>query len=381
MSTDFQILGIIMSISDEGIDFKTPSPGRSVKESELALFPNFVVLNGSERSIDECKRLISNAEARRPYNIRDTLSLNNAKQNILLLTQPLADIAKNIADNQIQCEQRRKCIAECEDDLDKLKPELFMPHIEIVEKELEHIKRVCRHEECCKNELVNGIVVVQYKTDCQFVESKRKKGHKFNLGGKVETDAKSEQGWSVALKNALLGPLKSLLSLNYEYYDDNSTMECVTCAHSKQQHLSVSHEKSLIHKQLRDEVILQRLTSTQNMVEAKETQLRELKAKIEELAQESEIIVKCMAKFACIISLNALQTSMDHFQHYVAHLIDQNTTNWAEDSSQILDAMKSVNINEFKITVDEINDMIDGLGELKWTGSTIKLLKCTNTMH
>ncbi|CAG2165119.1 unnamed protein product [Oppiella nova] len=77
-----------------------------------------------QRSVKECDRLLERIISIPPHKVMDTLSLNNSKQNILLLTKPLADIAKNISDNVKQCERHKKRIHEFTGDIKALLEEI-----------------------------------------------------------------------------------------------------------------------------------------------------------------------------------------------------------------------------------------------------------------
>ncbi|CAG2175934.1 unnamed protein product, partial [Oppiella nova] len=96
----------------------------------------------------------------------DTLSLNDAKQNILLLTQPLADIANNISHNVKQCERHKQRIHEFTGDLTALEKELYIPSVDIETDPLDHPKTVCSDKNCCTQENINGNIKTHYTTSC-----------------------------------------------------------------------------------------------------------------------------------------------------------------------------------------------------------------------
>ncbi|CAG2165373.1 unnamed protein product [Oppiella nova] len=85
-------------------------------------------------SVKECDRLLERILSLPPHKVMDTLSLNNAKQNILLLTQPLADIAKNISDNVKQCERHKQRIHEFTGDINATAREASMAQQDQIKK-------------------------------------------------------------------------------------------------------------------------------------------------------------------------------------------------------------------------------------------------------
>ncbi|CAG2165375.1 unnamed protein product [Oppiella nova] len=117
-------------------------------------------------SVEECDRLLERIISLSPHIVIDTLSLNNAKQSINLLTEPLAQIAKNISDNVEECERHKQRIREFNGDITALQEELYVPAVDIKNVPLDHPKTVCSDKDCCTHEYVNGIVKTHYKTDC-----------------------------------------------------------------------------------------------------------------------------------------------------------------------------------------------------------------------
>ncbi|CAG2109584.1 unnamed protein product [Medioppia subpectinata] len=87
----------------------------SVPPNNIEFDPRFKsnYIESWNRSADECRRVFAYITKLTPHKVMDTLSLNNAKQIIQLLTKPLADITKNIIDNIKQCESyKQQIIAE-----------------------------------------------------------------------------------------------------------------------------------------------------------------------------------------------------------------------------------------------------------------------------
>ncbi|CAG2166684.1 unnamed protein product, partial [Oppiella nova] len=117
-------------------------------------------------SVRECDRLLERIVSLQPHKILDTLSLNNAKHNILLLIKPLADIAKHIADNQHQCEIHKRRVREFTGTIEQLREEMYVPSVDIKTVCLDKPKTVCTEGPCCEHVVVNGMSHVNYKSEC-----------------------------------------------------------------------------------------------------------------------------------------------------------------------------------------------------------------------
>ncbi|CAG2173053.1 unnamed protein product, partial [Oppiella nova] len=99
-----------------------------------------------DRSVKECERLLKYIVSLPPHKVQDTVSLNNAKQQIVLLTQPLADLSKTISDNQKLCENHKKTIDEFNGTIEELKKKLYIPKMTVISVPLDKPKMVCGHK-------------------------------------------------------------------------------------------------------------------------------------------------------------------------------------------------------------------------------------------
>ncbi|CAG2166575.1 unnamed protein product [Oppiella nova] len=283
-----------------------------------------------QRSVKECDRLLDRIISITPHRVMDTLSLNNAKQNILLLTKPLADIAKNISDNVKQCERHKKRIHEFTGDINDLEKELYIPSVDIETDPLEHPKTVCSDKDCCTQENINGTIKFHYKTDCHspcYLDNSD--GNIIGNQGLLDCLAFNE--YEEIREPEWVVPTNVLPDQNITLNDEGKAFlrlvrrikseTCNKCKHSYQSHLHINYETRLVNKQVRDETKYQRITTAQEASEAQQAQIMELEVKIKELTDENTIITKCMAKFACFLKNNALTPFNDAFEDYVNLLI------------------------------------------------------------
>jgi len=118
------------------------------------------------RSVEESLRMIQYICSIKPRNVKETLSINNAKRNIHILTQPLADISKNIADFVKECELRKQKIKQFDGSIKDLERELYIPVVEIKSTPLDKPKTVCSDADCCDYENIDVDVKKIYRTTC-----------------------------------------------------------------------------------------------------------------------------------------------------------------------------------------------------------------------
>ncbi|CAG2172005.1 unnamed protein product [Oppiella nova] len=354
-------------------------------------------------SVKECDRLLERILSLPPHKVMDTLSLNNAKQNILLLTQPLADIAKNISDNVKQCERHKKKINEFTGDINDLEKELYIPSVDIETDPLDHPKTVCSDKNCCTQENINGNIKTHYKTNCHspcyLVHSDGN-----IVGNKGLLDCKAFN------KYERVGP--DIYSDPSQLYPDHKNFKphelnaegkvlstpstvtksdiCYECKHSYQSHLHINYETRIVNTKVRDESKFELITTTQQATVAQQDQMEKIQVKIDELTKENNVITKCMAKFACFLKDNALTPFNDAFEDYVNVIIEnekqggskvtidkleQMLKRYKYEKNVILDAMKKS--DQGTISVEDIDQIIKKLCGLKWNGPAIRKLLAT----
>ncbi|CAG2116613.1 unnamed protein product, partial [Medioppia subpectinata] len=134
----------------------------SVPPNNIEFDPRFksIYMESWDRSVTECQRLFNYIKQLPAHKVMDTLSLNNAKRIIQLLTKPLADITKNIADNINQCQTyntQTKHVFEREGKL---------PVVELKSIPLSQPMTVCGVDGCKTTVVINGVSSAKYSTPC-----------------------------------------------------------------------------------------------------------------------------------------------------------------------------------------------------------------------
>ncbi|CAG8836266.1 23499_t:CDS:1, partial [Gigaspora margarita] len=90
-----------------------------------------------EKSKNELMRLLQHIIKCKPYKIIETVSLNNARQTVLMLCEPLAEINKNIQENMVEVEKLKKEMKISDIANNKLKKKLTISYIKLEVVKLE----------------------------------------------------------------------------------------------------------------------------------------------------------------------------------------------------------------------------------------------------
>ncbi|CAG2110514.1 unnamed protein product [Medioppia subpectinata] len=271
-------------------------------------------------SVEECRRLFNQIIQLTPHQVMDTLSLNNAKQIITLLTKPLADITKNIADNVKQCEKHKSEITQFSGTIQALQNHLYVNKIEIKSVRLNLPKTVCNHNQCCDQETIEGVIHINYKTPCHspcylsFGDG--------NVGNSALTRCKAFNRHTTDDQDPNRKRKGFFSDLAHTFRDaTHESDNCEKCGHSYTHHLHMLYDtKPEVIKVIDDEVNT-RIQTARSSTEAKQIQVQHLDQQIAELNAEGETIVNSMAMFACFLANNALTPINDAFEDYVRHLI------------------------------------------------------------
>lgn len=106
------------------------------------------------RSVNECLRLIKyivgddKEKGLIPHNVQNTLSVNEARRVIILLSKPLADITQSVQDNIQIMEKHRKNIRDSRDNHKSLENQLYIPVVDLNMIELPYPVTVCSAQKC-----------------------------------------------------------------------------------------------------------------------------------------------------------------------------------------------------------------------------------------
>ncbi|CAG2105159.1 unnamed protein product [Medioppia subpectinata] len=335
-------------------------------------------------SVDECRRLFEHIMEMPAHKVMDTLSLNNAKQIIQLLTKPLADITKNIADNVKQCEKHKVEINHFTGNIEALRNSLYMNKIQIKSVPLNYTKTVCSDSRCCEHTVVDGVTQTNYKTACHSPCYL----HGGDLTRCIAFNRHSTDD-RVRTKGFFSEIARSFRDSTHG--SDN----CLHCGHSYTQHLHITYDTKPEVIRVIDPGVSARISTAQSSAAAKQQLIRVMDQQIAELNAESETIVKSMSMFACFLANNALTPMNDAFEDYVRHLIanERHSTSGADsvvtitrlervlkiyesEKQLIMSAMSgsAVGFQGSVITAEQIDENVGKLCMLKHKGQDIRTM-------
>lgn len=102
-----------------------------------------------EISVKETERLVEYISSLPPQKVNDTdaMPLNDARQLVVALSRPLAEITLSIQNNILAVEQRRRELESTQHKED-LVTNLHIPVIDLKTKRLDHPRTVCTAESC-----------------------------------------------------------------------------------------------------------------------------------------------------------------------------------------------------------------------------------------
>ncbi|CAG8588901.1 18299_t:CDS:2 [Racocetra persica] len=119
-----------------------------------------------ENSVKESVRLLQYIIDRTPHKINDTISLNNARQTVMMLCEPLAEIDRNIQENIAEVNKLKKEIQKADITDEELRSKLYIPRIELKTISLERPRVTCTNIICQKQsiDISMGNCHVKWKT-------------------------------------------------------------------------------------------------------------------------------------------------------------------------------------------------------------------------
>ena len=292
----------------------------------------------------------------KPHQVQNTISINDVRRNINLLTKPLTEIGENITRNIKLCENKLKEIQEFKGQLEELIPKLIIPIEDIEQTLLDHPRTVCGHRKCCEKVIVNGVTKTDYKQICHD-----------NCG----------------VKNMNVDVIGDKQIRYCRAFERGTKALCIYCGHSHLSHIHIRYETMVVNRELKDESVQQKITNNEEAKKAVEKFVEKLKLRIGEMVVERNTITECLVRFAHFLVENAITAFNDAYEQYLNYLINNGISNEA-DLKQMLAQYheekyafeqillnKDVDLSE-TLSPELINAKIRELCELKHSGPKIR---------
>ncbi|KAK4448406.1 hypothetical protein QBC34DRAFT_381316 [Podospora aff. communis PSN243] len=234
-----------------------------------------------EYSVQECRRLVDYFRILTPHNVRSTINLNETREMIVSLQEPMAIIAQKIqtsitVNNQQIGELRNTELSRAE-----LEKRLYVQRESVESYEVGEPRTICAHPDCIeiRNDPGGGEeTIVIYKTMC----------HK--PCGLVNCVKRNERG-NEALQNCVA--------------IDSNTGFCRACKHHYKNHMHIYYDYRPTTHQHQDATISESLTTA-----------------IEEFQLEHSQVQEAAIQFGFFLKRHAIEPYNDGTVEYVDHLIE-----------------------------------------------------------
>ncbi|CAG8521474.1 2935_t:CDS:2, partial [Racocetra persica] len=323
-----------------------------------------------KRSVDESNRLIRYFKSCKPHDIKDTISLNNARQIVMDLSKPLAEICQNIQINIALAEEKKEEIKKSDLTIADLKGKLHLPQIDLKPIQLNYPRTVCTSSSCVKTLTVGKTKMkkIDYITHC----------HKRCYLQGVECN--------IINNSALLGCTAMA-----------GTKKCQVCGCLWNKHMHITYENEQISVDKVDENIKILISEKQSDQTIKAAYIKDLEKRINQLKEEKKTINKIIVKFALFLRQNAIAAFNDAYVDYLDHFINEekikkganpNTYNnkvleeletsrreYAEKMETIKDAIEADKVSSVPISPEDINKLEKQLLNLTISGQTLQKMK------
>ena len=225
-----------------------------------------------------------------PHRVRDTLSVNEARRLINILSQPLGDIMENIEDNIRLIGKHEEEIKMIGNDLMALKKKLFIPVCEMQIIELANPMTVCVSEKCRHVVDINGIQKYDFPKKCH------------------------DNCTVYGSQREIVGDERMRKCRIFKWY---TGFNCCKCKCSYKQHKHIYSDTKLNVRNEIDSHIKKQLDEITDAEILKKKMIERLVIKSEDLEGEQRLIIQCQAKFAKFVQENSIAPLSDVFKVYI----------------------------------------------------------------
>ena len=361
---------------DVGLKLETPTTYCFDSESfrYLAAFKSDVKMPNKTdferswgQSRDETIRLIDHFQSITPHEVKNTMSLNGARQVISELTKPLAEISQVINTNIQVMEDAVETLKDSRLKGDQLRNSLHVEKIQMNAEQLDRPRTVCANRSCTDiqddGKGQNNKVII-YKSHCHPVCYLEGIPHdELAHAGLMQCAAFSGQ------------------------------MNCSLCGHHWREHLHVIYELFPETVTVIDSAIEKQISAHADDITLKHTAILTRKTLIEEYKQEQRIIRDAAAMFCIFLKKNSLVPYNDALIAYLDFLIKEEQAkvqaggnnkrllSLTEERHKHQEAIKLItqHMNSSARSIDlsegAVDRMVQGLYNLKHFGKNLRDLQ------
>lgn len=264
-----------------------------------------------QHSREETLRLIEHLKSSPPHSVKNTISLNRARQLILELTKPMADVSQMIRVNLARCEDQKAELENLRLSGEDLRRRLNLERTQFRAIPLTNPRTVCKNESCIEvhdDGTGTGTVVTNYKTHCHAVCS---------------------------LQNVQIERVADPGLIHCWAMNDSGT--CNGCKHHWMEHMHVIVELEEYIATILDPQIEKQLASHADDTTLRTTAIHQINKEVEEYQVEHEKIRQTAVEFGLFLKEHSITAYNDATLAYLDMLIkDEETKIHAARKSRLL---------------------------------------------
>ncbi|KAH6632409.1 hypothetical protein F5144DRAFT_593183 [Chaetomium tenue] len=250
------------------------------------------------RSVSESKRLLKHIRGLTPHQVRSTINLNETRDMIVKLTEPMALIAQKIQSSIAVNNDQVKMLHNAELSRSELEKSLYVQRETVESYEVGKPRTVCTHGDCVEvwNDFAGrDETVIVYKTMCH---------RPCYLGSEVKRNQKGDP------------ELKRCCAM-----DGNGF--CSGCSHNYLDHMHIYYDyRSLIYRH-ENKNVSQELIKHASDIELQQEAIRLRQTAIAEFRVEHAQVQEAAIQFGFFLKRHAIEPYNDATIEYVDHLIQQ----------------------------------------------------------
>ncbi|KAK0641353.1 hypothetical protein B0T16DRAFT_419696 [Cercophora newfieldiana] len=250
-----------------------------------------------EYSVQECWRLVEYVRGLTPHNVRSTINLNETRDMIVKLQEPMAMIAQKIQTSIAVNDDQIKQLRNTELSRTELEKSLYVQRESVEAYEVGEPRTVCAHPDCIevRTDFEGGDEsVIIYKTMC----------HKpCGLGDQVKRNERGHE----ALQRC---------------WAMQDGVFCRVCKHNYKDHMHIYYDYRPTTHRHQDAAVNERMVRNGTNIELQREAIRIKSTAIAEFKLEYSQVQDAAIQFGFFLKRHAIEPYNDATVEYVDHLID-----------------------------------------------------------
>ncbi|KAF5288459.1 hypothetical protein FQR65_LT02111 [Abscondita terminalis] len=297
------------------------------------------------QSNEECLRMIAyivgdgNNPGLIPHEVKNTISVNEARRLIVQLTKPLAEIAQLIQDNIRAVDTHKMSLKLTNTTLTELKSKLYIPIVDLKVTTLKQPTTVCTSLKCSTVYQVGDKKKWHYHQRCHD---------------------------PCYLRNVPREVIGSPELVNCAAMNQSGACKKCTCRY--QVHMHIYYETETFESRLEDKTVKTTINSKEQAWQNARILTSNLSSRLVMLNNERQTIIKTTAKFACFLKNNAIAPYNDAYEAYIKYLIDREKSLGEVSDSEMIKQLERL-LREYG---EEKTIIMNAISEAKDRSSVIK---------